>query len=119
MSTKNVPQVLIKDLWSDLRSRLCIPSIMRKTVEVVRLIPQERIQQRTVERIVVVSVFQVVEEMVEVNQIILPEPYHRRQNCRCDSDGTTPSTNHPDNLKKTMEILQMQLLDRVVDVPVE
>ena len=30
------------------------------------------------------------------------------------SDGTTPNTNHPDN-SKTMEILQIQFLDRVVD----
>ena len=37
----------------------------------MRLIPQERIQQRTVEQIVVVfPVLQVVKEMVEVNQII-------------------------------------------------
>ena len=38
--------------------------------EVVRLIPQERIQQRTVEQIVVVPVLQVVKEMIEVDQII-------------------------------------------------
>ena len=36
----------------------------------MRLIPQERIQQRTVEQRVVVLVLQVVKEMVEVDQII-------------------------------------------------
>ena len=38
--------------------------------EVVRLIPQERVQQRTVEQIVHVPVPGVVEEMTEVVQII-------------------------------------------------
>ena len=55
MSTKNDPQVMIEDLWSDLRSRGCDPSSLTEIDEVVRLIPQERIQQRTVEQIVVVS----------------------------------------------------------------
>ena len=54
VSTKNAPQVLIEDLWSDLRSRRCTPFIIEEIVEVVRLSPQERIQQRTVEQIVVV-----------------------------------------------------------------
>ena len=36
----------------------------------MRLIPQERIQQRTVEQRVVVFVLQVVKEMVKVDQII-------------------------------------------------
>ena len=63
--------------------------IIEEIVEVVRLSPQERIQQRTVEQIVVVPVLQVVSG-----------PDHRTQNCRCDSDGTTPNTNQPDNLKK-------------------
>ena len=39
------------------------PAIIEKIVEVVRLIPQERIQQRTVEQTVVVPVLQVVQEM--------------------------------------------------------
>ena len=54
MSTKNVPQMLIEDLRSDLRSRGCQP-VIEEIVEVMRLIPQERIQQRTVEQMVVVS----------------------------------------------------------------
>ena len=40
-----------------------------------------------------------------------------RQNRRCDSGGTSPNTNHPDN-SKTKENPQIQFLDRVVDVPV-
>ena len=47
-----------------------VPQVIEKIVEVVRLIPQERIQQRTVEQMVVVPVLQVVKEMVEVDQII-------------------------------------------------
>ena len=58
-------------------------------------------------------VLQVVKEMVEVDQII-----HQIQNCRCASGDTTPRTNNPDN-SKTMEIPQIQFLDRVVDVPVD
>ena len=46
------------------------PQVMAKIDEVVRLIPQERIQQRTVEQRVVVLVLRVVEEMVKVDQII-------------------------------------------------
>ena len=42
MSTKNAPQVLIEDLWSDLKSRGVHPVIIEEIVEVVRLIPQER-----------------------------------------------------------------------------
>ena len=34
MSTKNDPQVLIEDLWSDLRSR-CVPVVIEEIIEVV------------------------------------------------------------------------------------
>ena len=78
----------------------------------MRLIPQERIQQRTVEQIVVVS------SISSRQRNGGSGPDHRRQNCQCDSGGTTPNTNHPDNLK-TVEVLQIQFLDRVVDVPVD
>ena len=47
-----------------------VPKVVDEIVEVVRLIPQERVQQRTVEQIVHVPVPQVVEEMTEVVQII-------------------------------------------------
>ena len=45
-----------------------VPQDMAEIVEVVRLIPQERVHQRTVEQIVHVPVPQVVEEMAEVVQ---------------------------------------------------
>ena len=51
--------------------------VIEEIDEVVRLIPQERIQQRTVEQRVVVPVCQVVKEMVEVDQIF-PRAYHPR-----------------------------------------
>ena len=54
---------------------------------------------------------------MEVDQII-PGAYHRRQNCRCDSSGTTPNTNHQTIFLK-VEVLQIQFLNRVVDVLVD
>ena len=47
-----------------------VPKVVGEIIEVVRLIPQERVQQRTVEQIVHVPVPQVVEEIAEVVQII-------------------------------------------------
>ena len=47
-----------------------VPRIMEEIVEVVRLILQERVQQRTVEQIVDVPVPQVVEEIAEVVETI-------------------------------------------------
>ena len=64
------------------------PVIIEEIVEVVRLIQQERIQQRTVEQTVDVPVPQVVEEMVDVLQIIL------------------------------LERISERIIDRIVDVPV-
>ena len=48
-----------------------VPQVIEEIDEVARLIPHERIQWRTVEQIVVVTVLHVVKEMVEVDQIIL------------------------------------------------
>ena len=47
-----------------------VPQVMEEIVEVVCLIPQERVQQRTMEQIVYVPVPQVVEETAKVVQII-------------------------------------------------
>ena len=47
-----------------------VPRVMEEIDEVVRLIPLERVQQRTVEQIVHVPVPQVVEETARVVQII-------------------------------------------------
>ena len=65
-----------------------VPQIVDEIIEVVRLIPQEGIQQRTVEQIVHVPVPQVAEEIAGVVQII-----HR-------------------------ECISKRIIDRIVDVPV-
>ena len=74
--------------------------VMAEIVEVVRLIPQERVQQRTVEQIVDVAVPQVVKEIVEVVQIIpsgASLDAYQRPNRLCASGEATPSTDHPDS----------------------
>ena len=47
-----------------------VPKVVDEIIEVVRLIPQERVQQRTLEQIVQVPVPLVVAEIAEVVQII-------------------------------------------------
>ena len=61
---------------------------MEEIVEVVRMIPRERVQRRTVEQIVHVPVPQVVEEIAGLVQMILQERISKR------------------------------IIDRIVDVPV-
>ena len=51
---------------------------MEEIAEVVRLMPQERVQQRIAEQFVFVSVPQVVEEIAGVVQIILQERISKR-----------------------------------------
>ena len=58
-----------------------VPQIMEEIAEVVRLVPQERVHQRTAERIVHVPVPQVVEEKAGVVQII---PQDRISKCIVD-----------------------------------
>ena len=70
--------------------------------DVVRLIPQERGHQRTVEQIVHVSVPQVAEETAEVVQTIPQELISKRIIDRIfDVPGceATPSMAHPDGTK--------------------
>ena len=55
-----------------------VPQVTEEIAEVVRLFPQERVQQRTVEQIGHVPVPQVVEEIVEVVQIIPQERVSKR-----------------------------------------
>ena len=50
-----------------------VRQVMEEIGEVVRLIPQERVQQRTVEQIVHVPVLRVVEEVAEVVRTIPQE----------------------------------------------
>ena len=62
-----------------------VPQVVPEIVEVVRLIPQERVHQRTVEQVVHVSAPQVVEETAEVSRPFPGahlEAYHRL-NRRC------------------------------------
>ena len=79
-----------------------VPKVVDEIIEVVRLIPQERVKQRIVEQIVHVPVPQVVEEVAEMVQIIPPgayiEAYHR-PNRRCASGDATPSIAHPGSAK--------------------
>ena len=78
----------------------CVPQVVDEIIEVVRLIPQERVQQRNVEQIVHVPVPQVVGETVESGPDHSPgaylEAYHR-PNRRCASGDANASTDHPDS----------------------
>ena len=65
-----------------------VPQVVDEIIEIVRLIPQERVQQRTVEQIVHVPVPQVVNKIAGVVQITPEERFSKR------------------------------IIDRIVDVPV-
>ena len=77
-----------------------VPQDLAEIVEVVRLIPQERFHQRTVEQIVHVTEPQIVEERTEVVQII-PKSASRRAslNRRCASCEAAPSIAQRDGTK--------------------
>ena len=55
-----------------------MPQIHELIVEVVKIIPQEQVQQRTVEQIVDVPVQQIVDNIVDVAQIIFQERVSER-----------------------------------------
>ena len=114
MSTKNDPQVLIEDLWSDLRSRLCNPVIFEEIDEVVRLIPQERIQQRTVEQIVVVSRISSRERNGGSGPDHSPERIIRDRivDVPVAIQRQIPTIQ---TIQKQWRVLQIQFIDRVVD----
>ena len=59
---------MVASRWQDAGEY--VPQVVDEIIEVVRLIPQESVQQRTAEQIVHAPVPQVVEEIVEVLQII-------------------------------------------------
>ena len=50
-----------------------VPGIMEETLEVIQLVPQERIQERIVEEIIDVPVPEVMEKTVEVGEHIPQE----------------------------------------------
>ena len=86
-----------------------VPQVMAEIVEVVRVIPQERVQQRTVEQIVDVPVPQVVEEIVEVVQIIPQGRLSVRINDRIVSVPVVMQRLVPiiQTVQKTVEVLQV------------
>ena len=91
----------------------CVPQVVDEIIEVVRLIPQERVQQRNVEQIVHVPVPQVVGEIVESGPDHSPgaylEAYHR-PNRRCAS-GDATQVPIIQTAQKTIEVPQVQFFD--------
>ena len=55
-----------------------VPQVVEEILETIRIIPQERVQQRTVEQVIDVRVPQVVEQVVEVVKIIPQERIQQR-----------------------------------------
>ena len=87
-----------------------VPHMMEKTIEVVKLIPQERFQNRTAEQIIDVPILQI-QETVEVHQVQfidkavdVPVVMHRQ----------VPTVQ---KMQKTAEVPQVQFIDKVVDAP--
>ena len=85
-----------------------VPHVMEQTTEVVKLIPQERGQNRTMEQITDVPVSQIQEQTVEVVKAI---PQER---VPVGSQRQTPMVQKS---QKTIEIPQAQYSDEVVDFP--
>ena len=72
-----------------------VPQIPEQTARGVKVIPQALSPERIVEQIVIIYVPQVVEEIVEETVVqIIP----RRVDHGCDSGGTKPNTNNPDDV---------------------
>ena len=90
-----------------------VPQVMEEIVEVVRLIPQERVQQPTVEQIVDFSGPQVVEEIVEVVQIIHQERISERIIDRIVDVPVVMQRQVPtiQKVQKTEDVPQVQFLD--------
>ena len=90
----------------------CVPQVVDEIIEVVRQIPHERIQQRTVEQIVHVSVAQVVEEMAGVVQIIPQERVSKRIIDRIVDVPVVMQRQVPiiQTVQKTVEVPQVQSL---------
>ena len=90
-----------------------VPNVVHEIIEVVRLIPQERVQQRTVEQIVHIPVPQVVEEIAEVVQIIPQERVSKRIIDRIVNVPVVTQRQVPtiQTVQKTVKVLQVQFLD--------
>ena len=91
-----------------------VPQVADEIIEVVRLIPQESVHQRTVEQFVRVSVPQVGEEISEVVQITLQDRISERIIDRIvDVPVVVMQRQVPiiQTVQKTMEVPQVQFLD--------
>ena len=90
-----------------------VPQVMEEIVEIVRLIPQERVQQCTVEQIVDDHVPRVVEEIAEVVQIILLERILERIVDRIVDVPVVMQrqVSTIQTVQKTVQVLQVQFLE--------
>ena len=84
-----------------------VPQVMAEIVEVVRLIPQERVHQRTVEQVVHVPEPQVVEKIADVVQTI-----HRSA-----SRSVSPTESSMCQVMKQRQVPTVQTVPRTVEVP--
>ena len=91
----------------------CVTKAVDEIIEVVRLTPEERVQQRTVEQIHHVPVPQVVGEIVEVVQIIPQERMSKRIIDRIADVPVVMQRQVPiiQTVQKTVEVPQVQFLD--------
>ena len=91
-----------------------VPQVMEEIVDVVRLIPQECFQQRTMEQIVHTPVQQVVEEISGSGPDHSPGAYLEachRPNRRCASVDGNARYRPSRRIQKTAEVPQVQFLD--------
>ena len=88
-----------------------VPHMMEKTIEVMKLIPQERVQNRTVEQVIDVPVLQI-QETVEVPQIQLIDEV---VDVPVVVQRQVPTV---EKVQKTVKVRQVQFIDKVVDAPV-
>ena len=88
-----------------------VPHMMDKTIEVVKLSPQERVQNRTVEQIIDVPTLQI-QETVEVPQVQFID---KAVDVPVVIQRQVPTVQ---KMQKTAEVPQVQFIDKVVDVPV-
>ena len=84
-----------------------VPQVMAEIVEIVRLTPQERVHQRTVEQVAHVPAPQVVEEIPEVVQTIP----------RRASRSVSPTESSMCQVVKQRQVPTIKAVPRTVEVP--
>ena len=87
------------------------PQIMEDIVEVIQLVPQERIQERIVEEIIDVPVPQWIEEMIEVVKLI---PQERVENRTAEQIVDVPV---PQIQEELVEVIQLVPHERISTIP--